>query len=60
MAYVENNLHKRFGNRTFNDTDNIYKHISQYSTDVFHNYKTNKTHNVKKTYYNFTNDVVSN
>ena len=36
----------------------MYKHINQYSTDVFNNYKINKTHNVKKTCYNLTNDVV--
>ena len=58
IANVENNIYKRCDNRTFNDTDNIYKHVNQYSTDVFNNYKINKTHNVKKTYYNFTNDVV--
>ena len=27
---------------------------------MFNNYKTNKTHNVKKTYHNFANDVVIN
>ena len=27
---------------------------------MFNNYKINKTHNVKKTYYNVTNDVVIN
>ena len=47
-------------NRTFNNASNIYKHINQYSTDVFNNFKINKTHNVKRTYYNFTNDVVIN
>ena len=40
-------------------TNNIHKHINQYSTDVFNNYKI-KTHNVKKTYYTVTNDVVIN
>ena len=34
----------------------IYKHINQYSTDVTNNYNINKTHNVKNTYYNFTNE----
>ena len=48
------------GNRTFNSPSNTYTHINQYSTDVFNNYKINKTHNVKKTYYKFTNDVVIN
>ena len=27
---------------------------------MFDNHKINKTHNVKKTYYNFTNDAVNN
>ena len=27
---------------------------------MFNSYKVNKTHNVKKTYYNFNNDVVTN
>ena len=36
--------------KTFNNTNNIYKHTNQYSTDVCNNYKVNKTHNVKKTY----------
>ena len=39
---------------TFNNTDNIYKH----QLVLFKNkYKINKTHNVKTTYYDFTNDV---
>ena len=42
--------------RTFNNTNNIYKHMNQCSTGVFNNYKINKIHNVKKTYYEFTND----
>ena len=36
----------------------MYKHINQYPTDATTNYKINKTLNAKKTYYNFTNDVV--
>ena len=44
IGYVENNLYKKQDNRTFNNTNNIYKHINQYSTDVFNNYKINKTH----------------
>ena len=51
IAYVENKLYKRSGNRTFNNTDNIYKHTNQYSADVFDNSKMNKTHNVKKTHF---------
>ena len=38
-------------------TQITYKHINKYSTDVFNNYKVNKTHNVKKAYHNFINDV---
>ena len=60
IAYVENNLYKKQDNRTFNNTNNIYKHINQYSTDINNNYKINKVSNVKKTYYNFTNDVLIN
>ena len=60
IAYVGNSLYKRLDNSTFNNTGNIYKHINQYTTDVFNNYKINKTHNVKKTYCNFINDVVIN
>ena len=33
---------KRSGNIAFNNTNNIYKHLKQYSTDVFNNYKINK------------------
>ena len=60
IAYVENNLYKKQDSRTFNNTNNIYKHINQYSTDVFKNYKIHKTHNVKKTYYNSQHDVFIN
>ena len=42
IGYVENNIYKRFDNRTFNNTNNIYKHINQYSADAFNNYKINK------------------
>ena len=38
-AYVENNLYKKQDSITFNNTTNIYKHINQYSTDVFNNCK---------------------
>ena len=60
MAYIGNNLYKRSDNRTFNNTNNVHKHSNQYSTDVFNNYNVNKTHNVKKTYYNFNDDIASN
>ena len=60
IGYVENNLYKKQCNRTFNNTGNIYKHINRYPTDVFNNYKVNKTHNMKKTHYNSNNDVFIN
>ena len=50
----------RYDNRVFNNTNHIHKHINQYSTDVVINFKINKPHNVKKTYYKFINGVVSN
>ena len=59
-AYVENNIYKIYDNRTFNNTSNIYKHINQYSTDVFNNYRANNTPNVKKPYSIFTNGVAIN
>ena len=34
--------------------------MNNYSNDVTNNYKINKVSNVKKTYYNFTNNVVIN
>ena len=30
--------YKIYDNRTLNNTNNMYKHINQYSTDVFNNY----------------------
>ena len=48
IGHVENNLYKEQGNRTFNNTGNMYKHINQYSTDVFNSFKISKTHIVKK------------
>ena len=39
IAYLENDLYKRHDNRVFNNTNNIYKHINQYATDAFNNYK---------------------
>ena len=59
IAYVGNNLYKRSGNRTFNNTNNIYKHINQHESYVFNTYKINKTHNVKKTCYNYNSDVIN-
>ena len=60
VGYVENKLYKQRDSSTFNNTGSIYKHINQYSTDVFNNYKINNTQNVKKTYYNPNNDVFIN
>ena len=34
--------------------------MNKYSTDGFNNYKMNKTHNAKNTYYNSNNDVFIN
>ena len=56
---VENKLYKRSDNRVFNNTNSKYKHMNQYSTDAFKNYKI-KRRNVKNAYYMFTNDVVIN
>ena len=60
IGYIENNLYKKYDNRIFNNTNNIHKHINLHSNDVTNNYKINKVSNVKKTYYNFTNDVLIN
>ena len=46
--YIENILYKEYGSRTFNATENITKHINNYSNDVTNNYKINKINNVKK------------
>ena len=42
IAYVENNLCKRYDNKMFNNTNNTCEHINQYSTDI-NNYNINKT-----------------
>ena len=60
IDYIENNLYKKQDNRTFNNTNNIYKHINNYSNDVTNNYKINKVSNVKKSYYNFNDDITLN
>ena len=60
IAYVGNNLYRRSDNRTFNITNNIYKQINQYSTDVTNNYKIDIINNVKKTSYNFNGDITLN
>ena len=47
VIYIYIYIYKKQDNITFNNTGNTYKHINQYSTDVFNNYKISKTHNVK-------------
>ena len=54
MTYIRNKIVEH------SITHNTYKHINQYSADVFNNHKVNKTHNVKKTYYNYNNVVFIN
>ena len=46
--YIGNNVYKEFDNRTFNNTSNITKHISNHSNDVTNGYKINEIKNVKK------------
>ena len=41
LGYVENNPYKKQYSTTFNNTNGIYKHINQYSTDVFNSYNIN-------------------
>ena len=41
-------------------TQITYKQINKYKSYVFNNYKINKAHNVKKTYYKYNNDVFIN
>ena len=48
IAYVENNLYKKSDNRTFNNTNNIYKNINQNNTEIVNNYKINKRLHLKK------------
>ena len=56
IIYIYIYIYKKQDSRTFNKTIHIYKHINQYSTDVFNSYKINKTHIVKKTYHNSNTD----
>ena len=53
-------IYKQRGNRTVNNTNNISNNLKQYTTDVVNAYKINKTSNIKKTCYNFIEDVVIN
>ena len=41
-------------------TQITYNHINNYSNDVTNNYKINKVHNLKKTYYNLNDDITPN
>ena len=60
VAYFENDLYKRYGNRTVNNTSSVSKTINQYTTEVVNNYKTNEVSNLKKAYYNVIDGVVIN
>ena len=58
--YIENNLFKKYDNRTFNNTNNIIKQINNHSNDVTNNYRIHKISNVKKSYFNFNDDITLN
>ena len=58
--YTEHNLYTKYHIRVFNNTNNISKHIHNYSTDTTNNYKANKINKVKKTYYSFNDDITLN
>ena len=58
IDYVENNSYKKHDNRTFNNTNNIYKNINQNTTEVVNTYKINKHLKLKKTYYDINDNVV--
>ena len=53
-GYIGNNIYiyiyKKYDNTTFDKTENVTKHINNYSNDVTNNYKMHKINNVKKTY----------
>ena len=56
IYYVENSLYKKSGNRTSNNTNNVYKNINQHNTEVVDTYKINKHLNLKKTSYNINDN----
>ena len=58
--YIENNLYKKYDYRTSNNTNNMTKHINNYSDDVTNNYTINKIQNLKKTHYNSNGDITLN
>ena len=59
-GYIENNVYKEYGNRTFNNTNNTIKHINNYSNDVTDNYKIVKTNNIRTTFYSFNEAITLN
>ena len=58
--YIEHNLYKKHGNIIFNNTNNISKHINNYSNYVTNTYKINKIQNLKKIYYDSQHGVFIN
>ena len=56
--YIVHILYKKYDNRTFNKTENIIKHVNNYSNDVTNS--DNIKNNVKKTYYSFNDDITLN
>ena len=57
---VEHNIYKKYDNRVFNNTTNNFKRTNNYSNDITSNYKINRINNVKKTYYDITDDITIN
>ena len=49
MDYVDNNMHKKQRSIIFNNTNNTYKRINNYSNDIINNSKINQINNLKKT-----------
>ena len=60
IDYIGNNLYKKQDNRIFNNTNDITKHINNYSNGATNNCKINKVQNLKKTYYNSQHGVFIN
>ena len=58
--YIEHNVYKKYDNRTFNNTNNVTRHINNHSNGATNNYKIDKINGVKKTSYNFNDDVTLN
>ena len=53
IAEVGNNLYKRSEDRAFNNTDNISKHINQYTTDVVDGSKYQQSFESKRKHFIF-------